>query len=384
MAMGKAEIGIIFRVMKKRWMIAAGIVAVGVVGFTVVRPPHPGTNVRCPSCKIELTRVATIGEGAGPLSPRKEGTLSMSSRGEYALTRSHDLTRVVVYGPDGNIAASWGRKGGGPGEFEQIERVSWMGDDTLLVIDGGNRRLSIWLRDGTLVRETEFRDNGDILFRSDGLAYIHRRNPEGPMPRPPFLIWSSGENPVEFGDVGEVNEFTTRRLNSLATGLGRGDSLWVAEATQYQLTLYAPDGQRARSFMPDSRWFRGMPNKPSGLLLGLVRGTMDLAGDVTTDESGRIWLGVEHVYLRKWMQIARRPHGKGTPTPQEMDPVSDYVLEVLDPTTGEAISTRVFETGTFGGFIDRKYMWTVRELDDGQIVFDVWRFSLDGVDRARR
>lgn len=69
------------------------------------------------------------------------------------LTRSHDLTRVVLYGPDGKIASSWGRKGRGPGEVTQIERVSWLTADWLLVLDPGNRRLSIWLRDSTLVRE---------------------------------------------------------------------------------------------------------------------------------------------------------------------------------------------------------------------------------------
>src|SRR5687768_5172195 len=144
--------------MKKRYLIPGTVAVALAIGIAVVTPPRPGKHVRCPRCVIDLTKITTIGENAGSLSPRHEGTLSLNSRGEYALTRSHDLTRVVIYGADGKVASSWGRKGRGPGEFFQIERISWLTDDSLLVLDPGNRRLSVWLRDSSLVRELEFRD----------------------------------------------------------------------------------------------------------------------------------------------------------------------------------------------------------------------------------
>lgn len=78
------------------------------------------------------------------------------------------------------------------------------------------------------------------------------------------------------------------------------------------------------------------------------------------------------------MKLERPRDGKEHPPagPSQADPAADFVLEVLDASTGEAIATRVFETGTFGGFIDKQRLWTIRELDDGQIVLDVWRFAL--------
>ncbi len=49
---------------------------------------------------------------------------------------------VRVYGADGRYQRTWGREGGGPGEFLDMTLVGAMGSDTLVVLDNQNRRIS--------------------------------------------------------------------------------------------------------------------------------------------------------------------------------------------------------------------------------------------------
>lgn len=56
------------------------------------------------------------------------------------------------FGPDGRHLRSVGRKGGGPGEFEQIGGLWRFGGDSLAVWDLRQARLSVFSPEGTLVR----------------------------------------------------------------------------------------------------------------------------------------------------------------------------------------------------------------------------------------
>ncbi len=62
------------------------------------------------------------------------------------------VPEVVVLSPDGSMLTRIGRRGEGPGEFEEILAAYWMPGDTLMAIDWGANRLSFFSPDGALLR----------------------------------------------------------------------------------------------------------------------------------------------------------------------------------------------------------------------------------------
>jgi hypothetical protein len=66
------------------------------------------------------------------------------------LAVASDDQSILIVGRDGMLRGSWGRKGQGPGEFEQVLALGVSGD-TLFAYDGSTRRLTGRLRDGALL-----------------------------------------------------------------------------------------------------------------------------------------------------------------------------------------------------------------------------------------
>lgn len=60
-------------------------------------------------------------------------------------------SEVRYYGPDGQHVRTTGRQGGGPGEFQRIAGLIRMGGDSLAVLDGGSRRVSLLDASGEFV-----------------------------------------------------------------------------------------------------------------------------------------------------------------------------------------------------------------------------------------
>jgi hypothetical protein len=62
-----------------------------------------------------------------------------------------DLT-IRVFAPDGNYKSSVGRRGRGPGEFQLLRGLGWIGD-TVYVLDQVNVRATLFREDGSVLRD---------------------------------------------------------------------------------------------------------------------------------------------------------------------------------------------------------------------------------------
>lgn len=87
-------------------------------------------------------------------------------------------TELRFYDPAGKRLATFGRKGGGPGEFERITRLAVVRGDTVLVFDGGTARLTVVSPRATLVRSISFATG--------------RRRFVGAFPGPTLLVSATG------------------------------------------------------------------------------------------------------------------------------------------------------------------------------------------------
>lgn len=72
-----------------------------------------------------------------------DGRIAVTNAGTY---------EVRIYSPRGRHIRSFGRQGDGPGEFQSVVRVEWLGSDSLLVWDQGSGRTYVFDDEGALAR----------------------------------------------------------------------------------------------------------------------------------------------------------------------------------------------------------------------------------------
>ena len=123
-------------------------------GIEIVESPTPlweeGEGWRVDS--VPTLQIGLL-EGADPYL---FGAIAAAVRfpdGRIALVETQSL-EVRVFGPDGVHLATFGREGGGPGEFATTPRIVAVAPDTLLTWDARSRRWSWWHLEGALVRES--------------------------------------------------------------------------------------------------------------------------------------------------------------------------------------------------------------------------------------
>jgi hypothetical protein len=71
-------------------------------------------------------------------------------------------SELRFFGPDGKWVKSVGRRGGGPGEFEDLGWLDAGAGDTLRTYDWGLRRLSVFSAEGAFVRPVSLHAGGEV------------------------------------------------------------------------------------------------------------------------------------------------------------------------------------------------------------------------------
>jgi hypothetical protein len=99
-----------------------------------------------------VTEAARIGDSGedGPASFARIVDVAVDGMGRVwvADAQQHEIR---VFGPDGRHVRSFGRRGGGPGEFLGIAGMDWGPGGNLWVLDGGNARFAVYDTAGKLI-----------------------------------------------------------------------------------------------------------------------------------------------------------------------------------------------------------------------------------------
>jgi hypothetical protein len=97
---------------------------------------------------LQLTEIARVSAEDENLS--RLGGAALGPRGILAIGQPQDRS-VILFDSLGRRIVAFGRKGGGPGEFESISRLGWLGD-SLWIYDRTNRRVTLASANGKLLR----------------------------------------------------------------------------------------------------------------------------------------------------------------------------------------------------------------------------------------
>ena len=89
-----------------------------------------------------------------------DGRIAVSDNGSFQLR---------IFGSDGTFLSAGGREGEGPGEFQSIRVMGVLGQDTLVIVDGRLRRISLFRPDVGFVGQSTVDEEVGITYVANGM-----------------------------------------------------------------------------------------------------------------------------------------------------------------------------------------------------------------------
>jgi hypothetical protein len=277
-----------------------------------------------------------------------------------------EIGTVAVYDSLGVYSHSFGRRGAGPGELEEITyHFAWSGD-TIAVVSAA--RVSLFASDGSFVRS--FVPNGYI-----SMAAVH---PNGPILThqtpifhrhvgPVVLMDDSGGTMADMDDPGPLR--AGDRIRRVAW---LGDNIVSIPRNELNVRVFNSRGRLLRRVPVEVSWL-----EPVRLSSG-VRRHQGAILDVKMHDTLLWILVVRYRHDRYSIPAGEDTRGHAGPRPLSMQ---DRVVRNEPHIIGLNMSTGVVEFAHtmdgqwIGGLVDGGRYFTREEADDGAVTIRVWRIA---------
>lgn len=140
-----------------------------------------------PEGKVLLTLGKAGVAGAGQDTFNRPSAVATAPNGDVFVADGHggdSNARIMKFSKDGKFIKSWGKKGRGRGEFDELHAIALDSKGRVFVGDRGNSRIKIFDQDGRLLEEWAqfgrpsgiFIDKSDTIYVSDSQSDA-KRNP---------------------------------------------------------------------------------------------------------------------------------------------------------------------------------------------------------------
>jgi DNA-binding beta-propeller fold protein YncE len=147
-----------------------------------------GTRGRPSDTGYDGAAYATIARAGPPFN--RPTNLAVAPSGDLYVTDGYGNARVHQFAADGRLVRSWGRPGGGPGEFRIPHGIAVLPDGRILVADRENDRIQVFDPDGRYLSEwTDIQRPCHMVLGPDGLLYVAE------------LWWRKGQRSERFGEI---------------------------------------------------------------------------------------------------------------------------------------------------------------------------------------
>lgn len=330
----------------------------------------------CPACRITIERVVRLGQ-YDTVSIGQFSTVSTDTLGNYYVGSSYATGSILIFSAAGRLSRVIGRRGSGPGEISSAWWIPVIPKaDSIMVLDSGNQRLSVFTADGRFVR-SRFLPAGFsyLVLHDDVIAFTGLFGSRENFGYPVHLIHKDSKMIRSFG-LGPTERILGPDDPDLVRHLSPSSepgSFWMHHTASYIIELWRMDGrlirrfERVTSLFPPrqryDRWnprplddFIAMRETPWGLLT------------ITADEQ-------EDWHLTLPMP-ARRGGEPRYPNMAELHKVHDTVFEFLDPKSGSVIKRGRHDT-YFSGFVNDTTVYALHLDEVGRSYVDIWRVRLD-------
>jgi sugar lactone lactonase YvrE len=113
--------------------------------------------------------------GTGPDTFNNPSSVVVAPNGDIFIGDGHGEdtnARVVKFSKDGKFIKAWGKKGTGPGEFDQLHSMAMDSKGRIYVADRGNSRIQIFDQDGKFIDQwKQFGRPSGIFISKDDTLY---------------------------------------------------------------------------------------------------------------------------------------------------------------------------------------------------------------------
>lgn len=310
-------------------MFATLVSATVLLGCGVALQAQPGPGVVAFEDVIRVVDTISLQETPNVLTVSPEVALDSEGRILVADVRE---AQARVYDGRGTLLWYGGRKGGGPGEFENLRLARRLPDGSLLCADWNARFTIFDTSEDTLIGtvRSPFSHVEDVDVRDEARLIVTAML-EGDQSGPRIHVWDLEREAVVHSFF---SPFATASNPSAATFAGwakvalHGDSLAAVFATSDTVYVFGEDGAEIRKMPLPSTHYRPVPQEtPAGRLSPSEQAqwlaSFDLLAEVWWLESGTIlvqYLGIlpdPSLSQRNWHLVA-------------MSPTGDLIAEVWD------------------------------------------------------
>lgn len=300
-------------------------------------------SLRCPRCQIvrtvETRLRSNIVEGEideMPLGVRR------GARGDIWVLSQGIGPRI--YDTRGAFARVIGRSGRGPGEYSAVDDVVWLPGDSVLVVDGINRRATVIAQDGRVLRTIQMPATFLNLFvlewpsRLFGSATIATPDAAGQGLHLINLAGASARVLRSFSPgAGTLRQSDGTAIMHFVTGTPSGD---ILSSTPHSFAVYSwsRTGQLKSSLV---RRGPSIPDRVPDQDVGTPRVAPSPAvSGLMVDEAGLVWLFVR-VPASNWRDgWSELPPGSAEASRRQIgwSKLFNTRIEVIDPVRAELVA----------------------------------------------
>lgn len=351
------------------------IVRLLLVGWSLLPAQAEGLSARtqevCPDC-IRLTQTVVLGDVEGPGYVNHAGSAVRDSLGRYWLGQYHDM--IKVFDAKGKFVRTVGRRGAGPGEFDNPHPVFTDASGRVHVIDVGVRRETIFRPDFALDTIRRFPVGAENLAPlADGQGFVANSAVQSiqALGHPLHVV----RNSQVLRSFGGTNSGVTDplRMPPHVVTVDRGGRIYSAAQNQFMVDVWTEDGRKVTTF-------RGPPlrdDDPDALPADRARGVPRSAiAALSVDRQQRLWILVvrPRADWRDHMNSQVLASGITAFSPIDGDISGIYWTEVIvvDLSRG-AIVGRVRRDELFMSFVGPESALEVRQLPNGIPQLAVWK-----------
>jgi hypothetical protein len=363
-------------------LIALACASLGAdVDAQTVIPDKPN----CPTCRISIKNLITIGDAEGPGALTGQPLYTrVDSKGRFWLT---DGTIPQIFDPDGRFLTMAGRRGRGPGEFIRGIPMASAGD-SMVVLDAALGRAVIMTADKSGVRTVSMPPGlasgivirwPDIVVHSGSVATperigytLHRASYAGSS-----VVLSTSTSPID----DEVRPGDAEPPNLLSPAAADG-TFWTSEARVYRFAQWDHNLRKLKLFerQPTS-WPRKLERAPT--VSTPTHAPDPYVAAVSTDESGLVWVFLRVAaddWQEAWPKEVRGRDLSGewleaNAGKVEFHKLRSTLVEVIDPSEGVVVTRQELQQALIAVLPGlRGVLYTPK--DDGTPQVTVIQFTL--------
>ncbi len=280
-------------------------------------------------CAIETTELVRLGADTDPAGFAPLVQVAGRPGSGYWVSSATFVGEVFHYDAAGRLAASFGRRGNGPGEFAAPLLLAVGPSDEVFAVEMGSNRFHVRRRDGSHVRTTHLTQGATAIgvTPSGGLVVT------SPASTVPMWLDSEGRRLAEAAGVAHPEDEARPGIRPSFLAVDSAGHVWTMGRSEIALLHWTPDRTLAGTLLLEREWlprsetpirFDPRRERPQGQLAGLM-----------LDDNGLVWVfGI--VADKDWRRLAT----DAQPEPRRL---FDTVVEVIDPGRASVVHTARFD-----------------------------------------